>query len=348
MGGLTQSVSAPVLASTRRVRLLRALAVVLFAPLAAWCLAAILLTGAHTAAIHWLRWLGGACFVALLIGCGWKLPLRGAAAAVVVASLLVVAGWSRVRPSNEREWAPEQSRLAWAEIDGSRVTLHGIRNFRYRSASDWDAGWYDAVFDTDELEGADYLVVQFSERRGPAHTIVSFRFAGERFVTFSVEVRKEQGESYGLLRGLFRQFELVYLVADERDAVQLRTNHLRDEVFLYPATGSKQKMAMVFMALARRLNDLREEAEFYNTLTNNCTTNLVLHWERINDLELPRDHRILLPGYSDDLAYEYGIIERHGSFEETRARARIGELALAAADEEDFSLRIRARPEDRE
>ena len=333
---------------TRRGRLLRVLACGLLALPVAWCLAAILLTGAHTAAIHWSRWIGGTCFVALIISCGRKLSFRRAVLVTIVACSVVLVGWSRVRPSNQREWSPEQSRLAWAEIDGSRVTLHGIRNFRYRIASDWDAGWYDAVFDTDELEGADYFVVQFSERRGPAHTMVSFRFAGDRFVTFSVEVRKEQGESYGLLRGTFRQFELVYLVADERDAVRLRTNHLRDEVFLYPAAGSKQKMAMVFMALARRLNDLREEAEFYNTLTNNCTTNLVLHWERINDLELPRDHRILLPGYSDDLAYEYGIIERHGSFEETRARARIGELALAAADDEDFSLRIRARPEDRQ
>jgi len=341
MGSLTHPVP-----SRLRGRLLRLLAMGLCAPLVVWCLAAILLTGAHSATIHWSRWLGGACFAALLLALRSKLPVRRALPGAAVVCSVVLVGWSRVRPSNDRDWVPEQSRLAWAEIAGSRVTLHGIRDFRYRGPTDQDQAWYDAEFDTDELEGADYLLAHFSELRGPAHAMLSFRFASDRFVTFSVEVRKERGESYGLVRGLFRQYELVYVVADERDAVQLRTNHLREDVCLYPVTGSKQKMAKVFMDLVRRINALRDEPEFYNTVTNNCTTNLALHWERINDTRLPRDHRFLLPGYSDELAYEVGIIERHGSMEQTRARARIGDLALAAGGSEDFSLRIRARPGD--
>jgi len=312
------------------------------APLVSWALFAVLLAGAHAAALAPARWTIAALLAVAWLAALWRLsPVRAAGAGVLLFAA-VLAWWTSLAPSNERDWVPEQARSAWAEIDGPRVTLHDVRDFRYRSEEDFDERWYDSTFDVRELEGIDFLIVHFAEARGPAHTMVSFRFAGDRFVTFSAEVRREKGEQYGLFRGLFRQFELQYVVADERDIVQLRTNVRRNPVHLYRGRGGAEAQRAYFLDMVRRLNELHARPEFYNTLVNNCTTNLALHWEAINGRELPFDHRIVLPGYADDLAFEFGIIEPQGSLEETRRRAVITNRAQQAAGREDFSSRLRS------
>ena len=171
--------------------------------------------------------------------------------------------------------------------------------------------------------------------------MLSFRFAGDRFVTFSVETRQEVGEEHGPLRGLFHQFELTYVVGDEHDLVQLRTNHRRSEVFLHPTKTDRERQAALFLEMAGRLNGLREEPAFHNTLTSNCTTNLVRHWEQITGEDVPLDHRWILAGYADEFAFDLGLIETEANFEETRRRNLIGEKALACGGAEDFSLCIR-------
>ncbi|MCP3140912.1 Lnb N-terminal periplasmic domain-containing protein [Pyxidicoccus xibeiensis] len=307
----------------------------------AWIALALSLTGAGAEGSHPVR----ALLALVLAGAAvvvWRKGSRRGAVAVVVAGCAAVFGWMQtVKPSGERDWAPDLARAARAEVDGPRVTIHDVRDFRYRSTTDWDASWYSATYDTRELTGAWFIVEPFSGFYGAAHTMVSFGFSDGRYVVFSVEVRREKGETFSAVGGLFRQFELIYVVGDERDLVQLRSNHRKDDVYLYPVDASKERIVSFFLDMVARMNALHARPEFYDTLTSNCTTNLVRHVEKVSDVDVPYDHRTLLPAYSDALAYELGLIEKDAPLEVVRARHHINARALAAEGRPDFSRAIR-------
>ncbi|WP_044280857.1 DUF4105 domain-containing protein [Myxococcus stipitatus] len=308
----------------------------------AWAGLGLALTGAGPEGAHGWRALGagvllaGACFVA------WRRGSRWGAVAWVVAGCVGVSLWGRtVKPSTERDWAPDLEKVARADVDGTRVTFHDMRDFRYRSTTDWDASWFSGTYDANALTGAWFIVEPFSGFFGAAHTMVSFGFADGRYVVFSVEIRREKGETFSALGGLFRQFELVYVVGDERDLVQLRSNHRKDDVYLYPVKASKERVADFFMDMVARMNALHARPEFYDSVSNNCTTNLVKHFEKVSAVDVPYDHRTLLPAFSDALAYELGLIDTDAPLEVVRARHRINERAWAASNALDFSQRIR-------
>ncbi|QSQ27227.1 DUF4105 domain-containing protein [Pyxidicoccus parkwayensis] len=306
-----------------------------------WAALALALTGAGPEGAHLVRALPALVLVAVAVAL-WRRSSWRVAVAVVVAGCAAIYGWVRtVQPSDQRDWAPDLARAARAEVDGTRVTIHDVRDFRYRSTTDWDASWYTATYDTRELTGAWFIVEPFSGFYGAAHTMVSFGFADGRYVVFSVEVRREKGETFSALGGLFRQFELIYVVGDERDLIQLRSNHRKDDVYLYPVDASKERIATFFLDMVARMNALHERPEFYDTLTSNCTTNLVRHVEKVSAVKVPYDHRTLLPAYSDALAYELGLIEKDAPLEVVRARHRINVQAMAANGQPDFSRRIR-------
>jgi hypothetical protein len=309
----------------------------------AWLVPAVVLTGGGPQGPSWWRY-GVVLVLVSSVGLAWRLGSRGIALGVLAALCAAVFVWTRtVQPSLTRNWAPDLVRAARAEVQGSLVTLHDLRNFRYRSTTDWDAAWYSASYDTRDLVRAWFIVEPFSGFEGAAHTMVSFEFSGDRFVVFSVEIRRELGETYSVLGGLFRQYEIIYVVGDERDLVQLRSNHRRDDVYLYPVRASQERTVAFFLDMVQRMNALHERPEFYNSLTSNCTTNLVRHFEKVSESDVPYDHRTLLPAYSDELALELGLIDTDVSLEETRERHRINTLALAAQDRDDFSLVIRGR-----
>jgi len=324
-------------------RLLGILAWTILLLWALWSVLAILLTGGRGSEIGWIRTALAALFGAATLAALIRLPPRAALGTVAAGCAVTLLWWLMNRPSNDREWSPDQRRLAWAEIDGPLVTVHDIRNFRYRSASDWDEDWYDAVFDTREIEGIYFILAPFSTFKRGAHAMVSFRFAGERFLAVSVEVRKEVGEGFGLLRGMFRQFEVMYVVGDERDLIQLRSNHRGEQVYVHPGTAPPEKIADLFLDMMARVNELNERPEFYHTLLNNCTTNLIGHWQHAHHRKMPRDSRRVLNGYADELAFDLGLIDTDVGFEETRRRNLINDRALEAAGREDFSVRIRQR-----
>lgn len=308
----------------------------------AWATLALLLTGASMGSGHWGRAVLG-LVLAGAAAAAWRWRSKRWALAVMGVGCAALYGWVRtVRPSSERDWAPDLARVARAEVEGSRVTLHDVRDFRYRSTSDWDARWYTATYDTNELVGAWFIVEPFSGVWGAAHTMVSFGFADGRYLVFSVEVRREQGETFSALGGLFRQYELVYVVGDERDLVQLRSNHRKDDVYLYPVRASKERITTFFLDMVQRMNALHARPEFYDSLTSNCTTNLVSHFEKVSALDVPYDYRTLLPAYSDALAYELELIDTDAPLEQVRQRYRINARAQAADGQEDFSQRIRA------
>lgn len=255
----------------------------------------------------------------------------------------VLASWLGIEASNQRDWQPEVAVLPHATIDGDRVTVYNIRNFDYRSESDFTPAYYDRTFDLRQLDSVDLIA---SYWMGPhiAHTFLSFGFAGKDYLAISIETRKEVGEAYSSAKGFFRQYELFYVVADERDVVRLRTNYRRDpaeDVYLYRVKGSAGNARKLFLAYLDKINALGQRPEFYNTLTTNCTTSIWMH-ARVNP-EHPRfSPRMLASGHVPALLHEAGRIDADMPFDELQRRSRINPIAQAADEAADFSQRIRA------
>lgn len=257
--------------------------------------------------------------------------------------LLLILIYLIPQPSHERDWTIDQKILPYAEIDGSLVKIYNVRNFNYRSVTDYDPAYYDAVYDLDKIQNMYYIVEPFGDWEGAAHTFFSFEFEDDQFVSISVEIRKEQGEDFSALKGLFKQYELMYVIGDEKDLVKLRANYRNDPVYIYPANTSKDKMKVLFLSMIDRANSLKDQAEFYNTLTSTCTTNLANHINKVAPGRVPFSLKLLTPGYSDQLAYELDLIQKQGSFEQTKAYYHINERALKYADDPDFSQLIRQK-----
>jgi len=247
-----------------------------------------------------------------------------------------------IKPSNDRDWAPDQQILPHADTEGSLITIHNIRNFSYTSATSYTAEYYDKTFDTDKIKRVWYVVEPFSGVPGSAHTFLSFEFENDEYVSISAEIRKEKGESFHPLRGMLRQYELMYVIADEKDVIKLRSNYRKDLVYVYPIKTTPEKARVLFVGMIERANNLREKPEFYNTLTNTCTTNIVAHVNEIVPKRVPFFNlRILFPANSDKLAYDLGLIDTDLSFEEARKKFFINDRALKYADDPEFSKKIR-------
>jgi hypothetical protein len=250
-----------------------------------------------------------------------------------------------IAPSNFRDWAPEQAVLPYAEFHGDQVTIHNIRNCHYFAKDTFLVDYYDKTIDLASLRGVDFIMVPFDVVPSLAHTMLSFEFVGADgradHLAVSVETRKEKDQAYNPLKGSARQYELMYVVADERDVIQQRTNYRGENVYLYRTTATPDASRMLLVDVLGRVNQLRSQPEFYNTLTNNCATNIVEHVNRIKPDRISYDIRVLLPGYSDRLAYDEGLIVPFGNFEQTKAHAHINSAAQRYADHDDFSELIR-------
>ena len=271
----------------------------------------------------------------------WRWTAIGAYA-VLCAGLAVL--WSSLEPTNDRDWQTNLAVLAYATIDGDKVTVHNIRNFDYRSETDYTPAYYDRTFDLRELQSLDVVT---SYWMGPAiaHVFVSFGFKGDNYLAISIEVRKPKGEGYSTLKGFFRQYEIIYVVADERDVIRLRTNYRRDppeDVYVYRVRGSAEANRGLFLEYLRVMNALLTQPQFYNTLTTNCTTTI---WTMIhaNHGNIPWTWKILVNGYAPEYLYDKGLFEsRELSFPELHEWAHVNARARAADKAADFSRRIRA------
>lgn len=228
-----------------------------------------------------------------------------------------------------------------AEFSGDAVTVRNVRNCRYLSADDYVVNFEDRDYDLAKLQTVDFIVCPFASAPNLAHTMLSFGFDDGEFLTVSVEARLEKGETYSPIRGALRQFELMYVVGDERDLVQLRTNYRKTDVYIYRANVEPDKVRALFVDMLGRANDLAERPEFYDTITNNCTSNIVSHVNRIKPGLIPQDIRVLLPGNSDQLAYELGLFDKSVPFSEEKRRAYVTDKAQQFADARDFSDKIR-------
>ena len=260
---------------------------------------------------------------------------------LVLLTVAAAVGVMRREPSNVRDWAPEQARLATARFDGDRVTVSNVRSAVYRSATDFDVHWETRAYDLADVDSAWFIVVPFADWRGPAHTFVSFGFADGRYLAVSPEVRKQRGEAYSAVRGMLRAYELMVVVGDERDLIGLRALHRRDDVFLYRMRATPAQARALLESLLRRANALAASPAFYNTLRANCTTTIIDEIEALAPGTVPWSWRLGLPGYSDDLAFDLGLIDTDLPRERYRAAHRINDLAAAAAASPDFPARLR-------
>lgn len=263
--------------------------------------------------------------------------------AYLVLLVLVLAWWRGIVPSNDRDWQPDVAVLPYATVEGDVFTFHNIRNFDYRSETDYTPAYYDRRFDLRQLKSVD-LVAAYWMGPAVAHVFLSFGFAGDEHLAISIETRKEKGEGYSAVGGFFRQYELFYVVADERDVIRLRTNFRRDppeDVHLYRLQGKPENARKLFVEYVKRINSLRTVPEFYNTLTTNCTTNIWLH-SLINPEHLPFSWKVLASGYVPEYLYGQGRLDAGAtSFAALQESAHINVRARAADGAADFSRRIR-------
>lgn len=256
---------------------------------------------------------------------------------------IIMVWWFNIEPSNERDWQADVAVLPYATMEGDLITVHNIRNFDYRSETDYTPAYYDKRFDLRKLDTVDVIA---SYWMGPAiaHIFLSFGFADDGHLAISIETRKEKGEDYSSIKGFFRQYELIYVVADERDVIRLRTNYRHDspeDVYIYRATGSIEEGRRLFLEYLHKINALKAKPEFYNTLTTNCTTNIWLN-TRVNPSHMPFSWKILASGYLPELLYEQGRLDTGGlPFAELQLRSHINARAQIADDAMDFSRRIR-------
>ena len=267
-------------------------------------------------------------------------PNGRAGLALAALATAVLAWWGSLAPSNTRDWQPDVARAPTAVIDGNLVTVTDVRNFRYRSETDFDERWEERRLDLARLAGMD---VFFSHWGSPliAHTIMSWSFSDGQHLAVSIETRKEKGEQYSAVAGFFRQYELIYIAADEADVVKLRTNFRGEEVYVYrlrPPPGRARALLLEYLGA---MNALAREPGWYNALTTNCTTTIrqrVMHAGG----NMPLSWKLLANGYLPELLYERGSLDTSLPFAELKAKSHINERARAASDSDDFSAAIRA------
>jgi hypothetical protein len=270
----------------------------------------------------------------------WLAPGRRMFAALIVLYLGVVAWWMSISPSHDRKWRPEVAVMPRAFIDDDRVRLTGVRNFEYRTRDDFTVRCEERELSLSHLSGIDFYVSYWSE--GPVgHTFVSFIFDNAPPLSISIETRPEVGEGFAPIASLFKQFELIYVVGDERDIVGVRTNHRHETVYLYHINTSAEAARRLLLIYLARINELADRPEFYHLLSNSCTVNII-RYANAAGRNGNYDIRHFLNGLIDGYLYDSGRIDTSIPFEELRRRSLINEAAQAADGAPDFSERIRA------
>ncbi len=273
--------------------------------------------------------------VVLLLLAIWWQPLVG-----LVLALALTIWWLCLRPSNTRNWLPEYAEPPWAEIDGDAVTIHNFRNSQYRAPGEVIPRWETRTFHLAQLRGVDLLVNDFGSRH-IVHTFLSFDFGPEGYICTSIEARRQEGEIYTPLHGLFRQYELYYVMGDERDLIRLRTEHRRQGVYIYRLVETDpKKLGALFLVYLRAANELRERPRWYHAAVDNCTTNIRVN-ARASGLDFRWTWQILFNGHLDEFLFRQGMIPSPLSFADTKTRAYVNDRVRLAGDGPDFSIRIR-------
>jgi Domain of unknown function (DUF4105) len=267
---------------------------------------------------------------------------RWAAVVFIVAFCSVFAWWLTLRPSNDGNWQLDVDRTAWVEIIGDRVTIHNSRNCDYRSETDYSDCWNNRTLYLSQIRAADLFLTNWGIRFA-SHPIVSFQFGDNEHIAFSIEARYKAGQAYSTVLGCFRQYELIFVTADERDLIRLRTNYRKDEeVSMYRLQVTPEVARAMFLTYVAYLNRLKDYPEWYNEVTRNCTTTIERQLAVDVNSQQPWNYQFLLNGTLDELLYDRGRLVTGGlPFPELKQRQHINAAARAANRSPDFSALIR-------
>lgn len=303
----------------------------------AWTAAALHFTGPRPA------WLADGLAAGLVIA-GFAIlvtvrPFGRTLTALVVLFAVWALWWASVAPRNDRDWQPDVARTAWVDVDGDRLTFHDVRNFDYRTETDFTERWETRTLDLAKLQGMD-LFMSYWGAPGIAHTIMSWDFSDGQHLAVSIETRKEKGEEYSAVKGFFKQFEIYYVVADERDVIRLRTNYRGEEVHLWQLRTPVERARRLLLDYVRSINALHARPAWYNAATQNCTTSITRHIRKIG-IAFPFDWRVIANGSLDEMLYEHAIVDTSRPFPEVRQATLVNARAKAADQDPAFSARIR-------
>jgi hypothetical protein len=304
---------------------------------AAWSSAALWFDGPSSRPLAGVLAAGFVLVALTLLGTlrPWWLGLMGYGALFAV----VLVWWLSLAPSNDRNWQRDVEHPPSASIDGDRLTINNLRNFDYRSVDDYTPRWETRTYDLSRLVGMDLYFFYWGSP-WIAHTIVSWEFEDAPPLAISIETRKEIGEEYSAVRGFFRQFELYYVVADERDVVRLRTNLRGDEGYLYRVNWSPSHSRALLLAYLEEVNQIARSPRWYNAFDHNCTTTIRFHARQIG-MARALNWRVLVNGKGPELLYMRGVVNTTMPFPELRSQSYINERGRAAGRAADFSQRIR-------
>jgi Domain of unknown function (DUF4105) len=279
-------------------------------------------------------------FATFAIWALWLSRQRRMPAVSLALFFCVVGWWISISPSHDREWRPEVAVMPRVFIDGDRVGITGVRNFDYRTRNDFTVRHEEREVQLSHLTGLDFYVSYWSEGL-VGHTFLSFIFDNAPPLSISIETRPEVGEGFAPIASLFKQFELIYVVGDERDLVGVRANHRAETVYLYRLNTSADDARRLLMVYLERINELADRPEFYQLLSNSCTINII-RYANAAGRQGRFDIRHLLNGLVDSYLYHSGRVDTTLPFEELRRRSLINVAAQAADGAPDFSQRIRA------
>ncbi|MBS0378498.1 MAG: DUF4105 domain-containing protein [Proteobacteria bacterium] len=305
-----------------------------------WGLLALWFQAPGGPALRGILMLLWAVLAVTLLSSAWRgHPAVGFAGFALALGVLVL-WWLTLRPSNDRDWAPDVARTAMAEVRGEELTVHDVRDFNWRTDHDFDVRWETRHYDLGAVRTLD-MVTSYWESPAIAHVIFSFGFADGQQLAFSVEIRRESHEQYNEIGGFFKEFELSIIAADERDVIRVRTNVRGEDDYLYRVRLPQADIRALLLAYVQQMNALARTPRFYNTITVNCTT-LVYHMMQRIVGRLPFSYRVLFSGYLPGYVYEVGGLDTRYPLAELKRLGRITERARAADARPDFSAAIRA------
>ncbi|WP_370889723.1 DUF4105 domain-containing protein [Caballeronia sp. RCC_10] len=270
----------------------------------------------------------------------WLRPPWRAIAVWSTGLVAILVWWNMLQPSSDREWQPDVVKLASFDFDGGYLRVHNLRNFDYRTETDFTPRYEDRTFDLSKLRGLD-IFMSYWGSPAIAHTIMSWDFEDSLPLAISIETRKSKGQEYSAVKGFFKQYELIYVAADERDVIRLRTNYRGEQVYLYRLKVTPEQARALLMDYVATMNALVKTPRFYNALVNNCTTSIHGHVKNAIADAPPVDWRLLANGYGDEMLYENGNIDTRLPFDDLRRRSHINARAKILDQDPGFSQGIR-------
>lgn len=272
------------------------------------------------------------------------LEIKGRPRRALIVLLPVMIGlfywWSTITPSLNRIWADDVAQTVTGTLNGNQVTLSNVRNFEWRTPTDFTPRWEARTYDMEDLTSVDVFLSYWSNP-AIAHTLVSFGFGTGEQIVFSAEIRKERQEAFSEIGGFFKEFELAMIAADERDIIRLRTNIRKEDVYRYRINMKPEMRQALLLSYIDNANHLANKASFYNTITANCTT-VIFDMMRAITPDLPLDYRVILSGYLPGYLYDLGAIDTQQPLQEVEKSALINQRAINADMDPDFSAKIRS------